>query len=118
MGISNAAHQASSNGIAALGAYIAAFTAAAGTTGANEGSGTGYGPRPQTTWAAGAMVSTLWVQTGSVVSLPVPAGSYAELGIFDAATAGNFIGSATPSGGTITISGSGATLTITPAVSG
>lgn len=118
MGISNAAHQASSNAFAALGAYIAAFTGAAGTTGANEGSGTGYGPRPLTTWPVGGMVGSLWVQTGSVVTLPVPAGSYTELGIFSAVTGGNFIGSAAPTGGTITVSGAGASLTITPAISG
>lgn len=118
MGIPNVTHQASANAVAALGAYIAAFTAAAGTTGANEGSGTGYGPRPQTTWPAGGMVSSLWVKTGSQVSLPVPAGTYTELGIFSAATAGTFVGSAAPTGGSITVSGTGALLTITPAISG
>lgn len=118
MGIPNATHQASSNAVAALGTYISAHTGAAGTTGANEGSGTGYGPRPQTTWPTGGMVSSLWVQTGSVVSLPVPAGTYTELGIWSAASSGTFVGSAAPTGGSITVSGTGASLSITPAISG
>lgn len=118
MGIPDATHTASANAVAALGAYISAHTAAAGTTGANEGSGTGYGPRPQTTWPTGSMVSGLWTKVGSAVSLPIPAGTYAELGIWSAATSGTFVGSAAPSGGSITVSGTGASLTITPTVSG
>ena len=118
MGISNAAHQASANAVTALGAYISAHTAAAGITGANEGSGSGYGPRPQTTWPTGGMSGSLWVKTGTTVTLPIPAGTYTELGIWSAATSGTFVASASPGGGSITVSGTGASLTITPTVSG
>lgn len=112
MGVPNATKYAAINAVTALGGYISAHTAAAGTTGANEGSGTGYGPRPQTTWPTNADPVT-----GSLVNLPVPAGTYVEFGCWSAASAGTFDWSTAFSGGNITVSGSGASIAITPSVS-
>lgn len=111
MGIPNATHQASATAVRQLGAYISVHTAAAGTTGASEATGGGYA-RQQTTWADG----TTGVSNGSAVSVPVAAGTYVEAGIWSAATAGTFVGSAAFTGGNVTVSGTGASITVTPQV--
>lgn len=112
MGIPNATHQAAASAIAALGAYIALFTGAGGgTTGANEATGGSYA-RQLTTWTAG----TTGAETGSAVTIPCPAGSYTEGGIFSAASGGNFVGSAAFTGGTVVVSGTGASVVVTPSI--
>lgn len=112
MGIPNATHQAASNAIANLGRYISIHTdAGAGTTGANEASGGGY-TRKQTTWTPGSTGTN----TGSEVNIPVPAGTYSEGGIWSAASSGTFVGSAAFAGGNVVVSGSGASIDVTPTI--
>lgn len=112
MGIPAATHQAASNAIAALGRYISVHTGAgAGTTGANEATGGGYN-RPQTTWTADGAGNN----NGSTVNVPVAAGTYTEGGINSAATAGSFVGSAPFSGGSVVVSGTGASIDVTPKI--
>lgn len=112
MGIPNATHQAASNAIAALGSYISLHTSTGGgTTGANEATGGGYA-RVQTTWSAG----TTGLNTGSVVNIACAAGTYTEGGIFSAGTNGTFVGSSAFSGGNVVVSGTGASISVTPSV--
>lgn len=113
MGIPNATHQAASNAIAGLGAYISLHTGAgAGTTGTNEATGGGYGRVP-TTWTSGSTGTN----TGSVVNIACAAGTYTEGGVFSAASSGNFVGSAGFSLGPVIVSGTGASISVTPSVS-
>ncbi len=68
--------------------WVSAHTADPGTTGANEA--TGGSPayaRKQTTWTPGASDG---VNSGSQVTIDVPAGTYTHLGISSASTAGTF----------------------------
>jgi hypothetical protein len=110
MAIPNATKQAASNSVAALGAYISLHTGAgASTTGANEASG-GGSARVLTTWTAGST----GVNNGSAVNISCAAGTYTEGGIFSASTSGTFVGSAAFSGGSVTVSGTGASITVTP----
>lgn len=109
MGIPNATHQAASNAIAGLGAYISLHTADAGTTGASEATGGGYA-RVQTTWSAG----TTGVNTGSVVNISCAAGTYVQGGVWSAASSGTFVGSAAFGGGNVVVSGTGASISVTP----
>lgn len=111
MGIPNATHQAASNAIAALGNYISVHTSAAGTNGANEATGGGY-TRKQTTWTPGSTGTN----TGTEVNIPVPAGTYTEGGIWSAASSGTFVGSAAFAGGSVVVSGSGASIDVSPTV--
>lgn len=111
MGIPNATHQEASDAIAALGDWISVHDGAAGTTGTNEATGGGYG-RAQTTWTPG----TTGVNTGSEVNIPVAAGTYEEGGIFSASTSGTFVGSAAFTGGDVVVSGSGASVDVTPTI--
>jgi hypothetical protein len=111
MGMPNATHQAAADAIKALGAYVSLHTAAAGTTGASEATGGGYG-RQLTTWTSG----TTGAVTGSQVNVPCAAGSYVEGGIFSAASSGNFVGSNTFTGGTVVVSGTGASVAVTPSI--
>jgi len=111
VGIPNTTHQASANAVYALGAYISLHTAAAGTTGANEATGGGYA-RVQTTWTPG----TTGVVNGSSVSISCAAGTYVESGIFSTSTSGTFVGSTTFTGGNVTVSGTGASITVTPQI--
>lgn len=111
MGIPNPTHQAASNAIAALGTWISLHTAAAGTTGASEATGGGYA-RKQTTWTPG----TTGVNTGSEVNIPCAAGTYVEGGIFSAVSAGTFVGSAAFGGGNVVVSGTGASIDVTPTI--
>ncbi|APQ42141.1 hypothetical protein SEA_ESTES_37 [Mycobacterium phage Estes] len=110
MGIPNPTHQAASNAIAALGAWISVHTGAGGgTNGANEATGGGYA-RKLTTWTPG----TTGTNQGSVVNIPVAAGTYTEGGINSAASGGNFVGSGPFTGGNVVVSGAGASIDITP----
>lgn len=113
MGIPNATHQAAVNAITALGTFVSVHTAAAGTTGASEASGGGYA-RQATTWTAGST----GVTNGSTVNIPVAAGTYVEGGIWSASTAGTFVGSNAFTGGNVVVSGTGASISVTPSVTG
>lgn len=113
MGMPNATHQAAADGIKALGAYVALFTGAGGgTTGANEATGGSY-TRKQTTWTSGAT----GVVNGTTQNIPVAAGTYTEGGIFSASTGGTFVGSAPFTGGSVVVSGTGASIDVTPSIS-
>lgn len=111
MGIPNNTHQVASNAIAALGDYISLHTADAGTTGASEATGGGYA-RVQTTWTAGSTGTN----TGSVVNISCAAGTYTQGGIWSASTSGTFVGSAAFGGGNVVVSGTGASISVTPSV--
>jgi|SRR5579875_548672 len=111
MGITNAAHQAAADAIKALGAYISLHTAAAGTTGASEASGGGYA-RQQTTWSSGSTGTV----SGTQVGIPCAAATYVEGGQWSAATAGTFATSAAFSGGSVVVSGTGASVNVTPSI--
>ncbi len=112
MGIPNPTHQAAADAIKALGAWISVHTGAgAGTTGANEATGGSYA-RKQTTWTS----LTTGVVNGSTVNVPVAAGTYTEGGIFSASSAGTFVGSAAFAGGSVVVSGTGASIDVTPAI--
>lgn len=112
MAIPNATHQAAATAISALGNYISVHTAPAGTTGASEATGGSY-VRLATTWTPG----TTGIVTGSTVNIAVPAGTYVEGGIFNAATGGTFVGSGAFAGGNVIVSGVGASINITPTIS-
>ena len=92
--------------------YVAVFTGAAGTTGANEATGGGYA-RKATTFPSATGGST----QGSQVAISVAAGDYEEAGLFTAATSGTFRGSNAFTGGTVSVSGTGAEIKVTPTVS-
>lgn len=109
MSIPNASLQAACSALSALGAYISLHTAAAGTTGASEASGGGYA-RQLTTWTNGSTGTS----SGSQVNIPCAANTYVEGGIFSAATSGTFDGSAAFSGGNVVVSGTGASINVTP----
>ena len=111
MGIPNATHQAASNAIAGLGAYISLHTADAGTTGASEATSGGYA-RVQTTWTPGSTGTNM----GSVVNISCAAGTYVQGGIFSALSSGTFVGSAAFGGGNVVVSGTGASISVTPSV--
>lgn len=111
MGIPNNTHQVASNAIAALGAYISLHTDDASTTGANEATGGGYA-RVQTTWTPGSTGTN----TGSVVNISCAAGTYKQGGIWSAGTSGTFVGSAAFGGGDVVVSGTGASISVTPSV--
>lgn len=115
MGIPDNTHKASADAVAALGNWVGVFTGDAGTTGANEATGGGYA-RKQTTFATGSMSGGLWVRTGSQVTIPVAAGTYEQGGYFSAETSGSFVGSDNFAGGSVTVSGTGASILLTPSV--
>lgn len=84
----NATRQTLADTYTGLGRWISMHTADPGTTGANEA--TGGSPayaRKQTTWTSG----TTGTNTGSVVTIDLPAGTYTHAGIWSAATGGTFI---------------------------
>lgn len=116
MGIPDNTHKASADAVAGLGAYVGVFTGDAGITGANEATGGGYA-RQATTFGTGAMSGGLWVRPGSQVVIPVAAGTYVQAGYFSAATAGTFNGSDNFAGGSVVVSGLGATIAVTPSIS-
>lgn len=111
MAIPNATHQAAADAVKALGAYISAHTAAASTTGANEASGGSYA-RKQTTWTSGSTGTV----SGSTVNISVAAGTYVEAGIWSAVSSGTFVGSAAFTGGNVVVSGTGASIDVTPSI--
>lgn len=111
MGLSTLARQTASNAVAGQGSWISLHTAAGGgTTGANEASGGGYA-RQQTTWPASAAS-----MTGSAVLIPAAAATYTEFGIWSAVTTGNFVASTAFTGGNVVITGTGASVTVTPTI--
>lgn len=87
--------------------YIAVFSSAS-TTGNNEATGGGYARAHGTpgTAAAGAVAF-------AQEEISVAAGSYAEGGLFSAASSGNFGGSHGFSGGAVEVSGTGASIKVT-----
>jgi hypothetical protein len=111
MGIPNATHQAASDAIAALGTYISVHTGAAGTTGASEASGGSYG-RVATSWTPNGTGTN----TGSQVNIPVAAGTYVEGGIWSAVSSGTFRASNAFAGGNVVVSGTGASINVTPGI--
>ena len=56
------------------------------------------------------------VVSGSTVNVPVAAGTYTEGGIFSASTSGTFVGSAAFAGGNVVVSGTGASIDVTPSL--
>lgn len=112
MGIPAATHQTASNAVAALGNWISLHTAAAGTTGANEATGGGYGRRQSTPWTADGNGNN----TGPQVNIPCAAGTYVEGGIWSASTAGTFVASNAFTGGNVIVSGTGASVNVTPSI--
>lgn len=109
MGIPNSALNAMVAAWTALGAYTSLHTAAAGTTGASEASGGSYSRVQSTPGTA-----TAGVQTGSQVNILCAANTYVEAGEWSASTAGTFNGSAAFGGGSVVVSGTGASINVTP----
>ncbi len=115
MGIPVATHQACVNALKDLGNYISVHTAPAGTTGTAEASGGSYS-RKQTSWGSATSADPS-VVAGSTVNVPVAAGTYKEGGIWSAGSSGTFVASAAFTGGDVIVSGSGASIDITPSLS-
>ncbi|AXH46865.1 head protein [Mycobacterium phage Aminay] len=112
MAIPNATHQAAADAIKNLGNYVALFTGAGGgTNGANEATGGGYARQP-TTWSSTGSGGV----NGSQVAIPCAAGTYTEGGVFSAASGGTFVGSNPFAGGSVVVSGSGASILVTPSI--
>ena len=85
----NATKEALAAEYTGLGSWISVHTADPGSTGASEA--TGGSPayaRKQTTWSAGAVDG---VYTGTPVTFDLPAGTYANAGIFSASSGGTFV---------------------------
>ncbi|MDM2104328.1 hypothetical protein PP405_11635 [Mycobacteroides abscessus] len=114
MGIPNNTHQVASNAIAALGNWISLHTGAgAGTTGANEAAGGSYArQQPAGGWSPG----TTGVNTAAPVPIPCAAGTYTEGGIWSAQSGGTFVGSNPFAGGNVIVSGTNASIVVTPTV--
>lgn len=112
MGMPAATHQTASNAIAALGNWISLHTAAAGTTGASEASGGGYGRVQSTPWTPDANGNN----NGPAVQIFCAAGTYVEGGIWSAQTVGTFVGSNAFNGGSVIVSGTGASINVTPSI--
>lgn len=109
MGIPSSALNAMVAAWTALGAYTSLHTATAGTTGASEATGGGYGRVQSTPGTPSAGVST-----GSQVNIPCAAATYVEGGEWSLASAGVFNGSAAFGGGSVVVSGTGASINVTP----
>lgn len=110
MGIPALTHQDCSNAIVSGYTWISVHTGAGGgTTGANEATGGGYA-RKQTAWTPNGSGTN----NGSLVNIPVAAGTYTEGGLWSAVSAGTFRGSAPFTGGSVVVSGAGASIDITP----
>lgn len=91
--------------------YVAVFTGAAGENGANEAAGGGY-TRQRTTFGSANSGQIV----GAEVEVPVAAGNYAEGGLMSTSSGGNFGGSKPFTGGTVTVTGTGASIKITPKI--
>lgn len=116
MGIPNSTHQIGCDAVAAVSSWVSLHTGAgAGTTGANEASGGSYA-RKQTVFPSSTNASPA-VATGSTVNILCAAGTYTEGGLNSAVTAGVFRGSAPFAGGNVVVSGTGASIDVTPSVS-
>lgn len=116
MGIPNNTHQVASNAVAAMGNWIGLHTGAGGgTTGANEASGAPYA-RQQISgaWSPG----TTGINTAAPVPVPCAAGTYTEGSIWSAQTGGTFVGSNPFAGGNVIVSGTNASILVTPTVNG
>lgn len=114
MALTNAAHQDASNAIANGFTWISVHTGAgAGTTGANEASGGSYARKqiPGGAWVPNGS----GLNTGGTVNVPVPPGTYTEGGIWSAASGGTFRGSG-PFGASVVVTGSSASIDISPTV--
>lgn len=110
MGIPNTTHQSLADSFAALGNWISLHTGAGGgTTGANEATGGSYA-RKQSATTPG----TTGITTGAEVNILCAAGTYTEAGAWSAVTAGTFRVSAAFSGGNVIVSGTGASIDVTP----
>lgn len=110
MGFTDAVLNAAIDAVAALGDYISAHTGDPSTTGANEVAGGTYA-REQTTWGSAASGD----QTGSQVSIDIPAGTtVTHWGIWTAVSGGTFRGgfALSPSEGF----GAAGVLNVTPTV--
>lgn len=105
MGIPDNTRQTASNAVANMGNWLAVFSEAAGTTGANEAVGGNYGRR-QCQWTPG----TNGVNQSNMVNVPVAPGLYKEAGVFSAEVAGTFVGSDVFAGGNVQVSGQGASI--------
>lgn len=110
MGVPNATRLAASTAVSGLGDWISVHTAAAGTTGASEATGGGYA-RKQTVWS-----DATTNRNGTTVNISVAAGTYVEGGVWSAVTAGTFRGSAAFAAGNVVVSGTGASIDVTPSV--
>lgn len=109
MGIPNGALNAMVSAWAALGLYTSLHTAAAGTTGASEASGGGYARVLSTAGSPSAGVIAC-----TQVNIACAAGTYVEGGEWSASTSGTFNGSAAFGGGSVVVSGTGASVNVTP----
>lgn len=115
MAIPDGTHKIACDAVAAVCTHVAVFTGDAGTTGANQATGGGYARQP-TAFPTGGMSGGYWVRQSTDVNVPVAEGDYVQAGYYDHLTAGTFRGSANFVGGTVSVSGTGATITITPIV--
>ena len=110
MAFTDAALNAAVGAVTALGSWISAHTGDPSTTGANEVTGGSYA-RKQTTWGS-ALAGD---QTGSQVSIDIPAGTtVTHWGIWSASSGGTFRGGfdVSPSEGF----GAAGVLNVTPTV--
>jgi hypothetical protein len=103
MGIPNATHQVASNAIAAQGNWISLHTDTAGTSGANEASGSGYARQQSTPWAADGVGDN----NGPQVNISCAAGTYKEGGIWSVQTGSSLsapsgLAASATSGGSLT----------------
>jgi len=91
---SNASKAVAQDAIGAVATWFSLHTGDPGTTGANEGTGTGYA-RDDTVWAAANPSSG--TKTGSQASIGAAAQSYSHWGLWTAASGGTFhMGGALP----------------------
>ncbi|MFV8242192.1 hypothetical protein [Mycolicibacterium peregrinum] len=112
MAMTNAARQDASNAIVTGFTWVSVHTGAGGgTTGANEAAGGSYA-RKQTTFTPNGS----GVNQGSTVNIPLPAGTYTEGGLWSAVSGGTFRGSVAFGGSSVIISGSNASIDVTPSV--
>ncbi|OMC04906.1 hypothetical protein A5733_20880 [Mycobacterium sp. NS-7484] len=117
MALHDDTHKAICDAIVARGDWVGVFTADPGTSGANEASGSEYG-REEAAFPTGGMVSGYWVRTAPAVEVGLPSGTYTHGGLLSAASGGNFVGAEPFAGGSVTVTGTGASITITPSVKG
>lgn len=94
MAQSNASKAVAQDAIGAVATWFSLHTGDPGTTGANEGTGTGYA-RAQTVWAAAN--SGTGTKAGSQAAIGAAAQAYTHWGLWTASTVGTFhMGGALP----------------------